>query len=624
MTASSVEDDRRAVRPKAAPSYPGRVAARARRFTGAVPWLVFAFVLFMLLVWPLIMLVVGSLRTAPPGVAGDWGLAGYERAYTSALNYRALGHSAILAVTTTAGGLVAALLLLLVSVKTSLWVGRLVTPAMLALLALPPMFYGISYSMLGNPGAGLLSTVFHGAGGGTITASWWGVIVVSAFKATAWAYVLLLGPFKAFNAALEEAAQLAGAGRHMVFLRIVVPLLRPALVGVAVLLLVVGLEAFDVPLILGLPAGIRVFSTQIYNLIGNSNPPDYAAASALSLLLVVVVAVLALAARRILAGRSYATTETKMRRGTPWRLGAGRIPLLVFTLLFLLVAVVLPLAQMVVGSLEPYFGVYGAPTLANYQRILDDPGLSAAVRTTVLVSLVGGAASMLVATLVSYVQSRWHTRSARLLNIVAWLPLGLPGLVLGLGLLWGYTSLPVLSDLYGTPWLMLLGLVVVGLPVGARASDGAIAQISEDLESAGRIAGASRLVVVRRILARLLMPSLLAGWFTVAIVLSGNLDVPILLSSTTAQPASVMAYNLYLDGDNAAAAALLCLVIGGGAVALTVGAIVGRLVTGGLLVTALRRRVRRPGLAVPAPDALAARPAPDPLEAELTEKERVG
>lgn len=575
------------------PGVKGFVASYLR--PGA-PWAIFGLVMFTLVGWPLIMLVVGMFRSAPPGANGGWTLQGFVQAYGSRQTYVTLLNSLILTVSATTLGMFLALWLLTVSTKTTLRIRRAITPSVLFLLAIPPMFYGISVSMLGNPRSGLLDYLVHLGDRGTLgfvnSTSWAGMILTSSCKAMSWAYVLLLAPFRSLDGSHEEAASLSGATRLRVLWKVSFPMLRPALVAVGVLMFVTGLETFDVPLILGLPAGIRVFSTQIFSLADNTIPPQYGAASGLSLLLVVLVIVLVLFARRSLKGRSFTTVDAKARPAQPWRMRrlSGSIVSL-GTAAFLLGAVVLPMAQMILGSFQGYFGVYGSYTIQNYVTAFQDPGFLSSIRVTVLIAVVGGGISMLIATVISYVHARLKTRSARALELLAWLPLGLPGIVLALGLLWGYTSVPILKDLYGTPWIMLLGLVVVGLPVGSRATDGSIAQISEDLEHAARLSGATRSKTVLRILTPLLTPSFLAGWFTVAIVLSGNLDVPILLSTASAQPASVFSYNVYQNGQLAQAAALLCIVLVAGAAAVLVGAGLGHM-AGRALVT-----VRSPFLA---------------------------
>lgn len=106
---------------------------------------------------------------------------------------------------------------------------------------------------------------------------------------------------------------------------------------------VIGLESFDVPLFLGTPVGIDVFATRIYSLIYDRSPEDYAGASALALLLVYVQ-------YRVLGRRTFTTVTGKGYRTEPWDIGGWRWLGTAFIVVFLLVAIVAPLVQLVLAA----------------------------------------------------------------------------------------------------------------------------------------------------------------------------------------------------------------------------------------------------------------------------------
>ena len=85
------------------------------------------------------------------------------------------------------------------------------------------------------------------------------------------------------EASLEEAARVCGAGPWQTFRRIVLPILAPALFTTFLAGLIRGLESFQVELLLGTPAGITVYATRIFELIG-WDPPLFSQAMALSTL----------------------------------------------------------------------------------------------------------------------------------------------------------------------------------------------------------------------------------------------------------------------------------------------------------------------------------------------------
>jgi iron(III) transport system permease protein len=168
------------------------------------------------------------------------------------------------------------------------------------------------------------------------------------------------------------------------------------------------------------------------------------------------------------------------------------------------------------------------------------------------------------------------------LELTTWLPWAANGILLGLGLVWGFLTIPFLTPLFGTVWIVLIGLVIAATPLAARAVDGALAQIGKELEESARVSGATALRVAVGIVLRLILPSFLAAWFITGINIVGNLEVPILLSMPTNKTMAVEVYRLYGNGESSMAAALFVLVfVIGGALAGAVYAvrwIIGRMV----------------------------------------------
>jgi iron(III) transport system permease protein len=583
---------------------------------GLLPLIVVCTFLFAL---PIVMLVIGAFRNAPPGLPAQWSLDAFTRTYTDPAAYETLKNSVLLSGGGTIMATVVALLLAFMVSRTTTPLRTLVTPAMVLVVALPPLFYAISWGMLGNPTIGLLNTTWRDLTGseGTLfdVNSWGGLLLVATVKGAAFSYLLLLGPFRAIDRSLEEAAQVSGAGRLRTLLGIDLVVLAPAITGVVILNFVIGLESFDVPLFLGTPAGIDVFSTQIYGYITNSSPADYGGASALSLLLVVLVMVLVVVQWKVLGRRKYTTVSGKSYRTEAWDIGAWKWLGTAFIVAYLLVAIVLPLLQLVLGSLQPFFGGEGVYSLTNYQTLLDEPATVTALQTTLMVALVGGLIAMALALLIVYAIAHNESRWRRVLDLLTWLPWAVPGVVLSLGIAWTYVSIPGLRSLYGSVIVVMTGLVVAAIPIATRSVQPAVGQITRELEEASRVSGAPPMRMFAGIVLPLIMPSFLAGWFVVAIVISGNLAIPILLSSAQNPTVPLLVYELYTQGQTARAAALFVVVLG--------ALLIGLIVMGGLSAL-LRRRFNAtpdgPGGALPDDPGN----APVPHLAETPEPEPVG
>lgn len=569
-----------------------------------------------LFVYPVAMLAVGAFRNSDPSHPAEWSLHGFQLAYTDPVTYTTLKNSVILAGSVTAVATTLGIVFAFLVSRTTTPLRRIVTPMMVFVIALPPLFFTLGWAILGDARVGLLNTLARGITGTDITIidvfSWTGIILVISLKGASFGYFLLLGPFKALDRALEEASQVTGDSWIRTLLRIDLPVLAPAITSVLIINFIVGLEIFETPMILGFPEGIVVFSTRIYGLIGDHTPPEYGAASALALLLVAVMIALVILQWRILGRRNFTTVTGKGYSTRPWDIGRWRYAGTVVIVGYCLLAFILPMVQLVLASLQPVFGLYGSLGLDNYREILQDSAVLAALRTTLIVSVLGGFLAMALALLIAYATTRSRSRIRRPLELTTWLPLAVPGVVLSLGMAWAYLSVPGLRNLYATVWLVLLGLVVAAVPIAGRVAQPAIQQLGRELEESARTSGASMVRTFMSIVIPLILPSFIAGWFVTALIISGNLSIPILLASPTTETVSLVAYKFYTEGEPTLAAAVSVLVL----VLLAIGLGLLRLVA--MVVASRRHRAESAaaGRAQPAPDHDAAGDPASPGEGE--------
>jgi iron(III) transport system permease protein len=574
---------------------------RRRRFTSAnLLTALLGLVVLVLFVWPVAMIVIGGFRTKPNG--GNWTLEGYQHAYTDHVTYEALLNSVIFTIAVTVIGMTVAIVAAWMVARTNIPGRRLITPMMLLLLAVPSLIYAISWDLVGTRNGGLLNhllSTFFGVNSSPINIETWpGVILVSAMKAAPFAYFLIVGAFSRLDRSQEEASYLAGASRLQTFLRIDLSVLAPALLGTTILTIVLGLEAFDVPLILGTPAHIQVLSTQIYGFINNFTPSRYAEAAAVSQLLVMVVVLLVWLRSRFLGKREF-TTVGRGYVPAEWDLGRKRWIGTAVIAIFAAVVVILPMVQLVIGSLQPIFGIYGTYTTANYHAVFNDPDAGSAIVATILFAVVGGLIAMLLACVIAYMNRYRKDLGSRFISTATWLPWAVPGVVLGLGILWAYLSVPGVSKLYGTDWILMVGLITVAIPAASRAAEGAIAQLPRDLGEAARVSGSRPSGALARIVVPLISPSFMAGWLLTGILIAGNLSVVILLSSPSTGTISTVAYGYYVGGNTAQAAALFCIMLAGLMVA-TAGLILLRFVLAFVVPSVRSRRQGRPPTATQA------------------------
>ncbi|WP_437882390.1 ABC transporter permease [Pseudomonas sp. LRF_L74] len=531
----------------------------------AVRFLPLILLLAIVSAWPLVMLVVGTLRSAPPGFAGSWTLAAWSATYHDPGTLKALRDALLVALVSTAGATLLAAALAFVSERSDLPLRRLITPSMLVVFATPALFYAMGYGFLANPYSGQLNALLHWTLGDLAPRlnieTWAGVITVMLLKKTAIIYLFLVAPFRNLDPSHDEASQLAGAGVSQTFLRINLPALAPALTVAILIGIVGGLQAYDMVLILGGPIGLDVISTRIMDYVNSGVPSDYARASVLSLSIVAVLVLLCLAQTRILGRRSYVSVGGKRGAARRVRLRRARWPLAVTSWLALALIALLPVGAVLFASLQPFPGIYQSLSLDHYQDVLRLPRVLDAIGVTFSLAILVGILSMFLALFIAQ-QGRalrgWRSTSLRFMTLV---PLAMPGVVIALAILWGFVSVPLLRQLYGSLWLLVAALTICSLPLAIQVTSSALAQLSPDLGEAARICGASPRRVFFDILLCLLAPAFLAGWFMVAVLVSGNLEVPMLLKAPGLSPVAMVVYNINASGDFSGSAALLVVLL---------------------------------------------------------------
>jgi iron(III) transport system permease protein len=375
--------------------------------------------------------------------------------------------------------------------------------------------------------------------------------------------VLMLSPaIRALDPALEEAALMAGANRWQILRRIGLPILRPALLSVMTILMIVGMLAFDVPAVIGIPGHVDLMSIEIFRLMTPpSGFPDYGAAAAMNtMLFVVLVGGLVLYRRTIRQASRFATITGKGYRPAQVRLGRWRIAAVSFVGLYFLLAVVLPFIALLWASLIPYFAGFSTDMLkqisfASYADLLTSVRLREAGANAVIIAVTAAAGLVLLSLATAWLVLRAKLRRAWILDVLSMIPLGVPPLMIGVALVFMAFSVRFLS-LYGTIWVIALGHIIHFLPVSSRMMQVGLLQITSELEEAAASAGASVLQTFRRILLPLLVPTILALVIWVLVHSIREFSIAVMLQSGRNSVLSTILFGYWETGSPEHAAAL--------------------------------------------------------------------
>jgi iron(III) transport system permease protein len=170
----------------------------------------------------------------------------------------------------------------------------------------------------------------------------------------------------------------------------------------------------------------------------------------------------------------------------------------------------------------------------------------------------------LLCIIVAWVIVRSKFKGRALLDGLTFLPHAIPGVTIGIALIFLYLNPPLNAlPLYGTIWIIVLGLCVGYTAFGSRAMNSAIMQIHSELEEAGKVSGASWTTIMRRIILPLLLPAFVSGWIWIASHSLRSFSVPLILSSKNSVVLSVVMWDLWNNGRAGPTAALGVLLIVG-------------------------------------------------------------
>jgi iron(III) transport system permease protein len=509
------------------------------------------------------MLFWGSIAGVPPGEEPQPSLAGWIAAYSTPDTYTAFANTLILSLVRSGLSVSLAVFFAWVLTRTDVPHRRLLQLFLIAPFAIPPLVLTISWSLLASPNAGMLNqwwtTAFNVSRGPFNVYSYGGLVWVGVLNFVSIKILLLMPAFNAMDATLEESSTMSGASKLSTFWHVTLPLMLPAITGVFILSLIRFMESFETELLLGSPAHIYVFTTQIYLLL-NTFPVKYPPAMALAVSLLVLTFAMTVIQGRLLRGKRFTTVSGKSFRTQPSRLGVWRWPIFGACVAFFVVAFLLPVVVLLLNSVAPRSGIQlDGLTLANYQTVFQQPRMLTTLQNTLILGVGVATVGMLLAAVIAYVLVRTEFPGKHVLDTLTWVPWTVPGIVLSVAMLWAYLALP--GQLYGTVWLLIIAVVTTTLPLAVRLMVGTQVQIARDLEESSRIHGATWLETFVYVVLGLVKRGFVVGWIVLCVDAIRSLGVVLLLYSAASMPLSIMIFVLFQEGQTRVVSAISVLML---------------------------------------------------------------
>jgi iron(III) transport system permease protein len=430
-------------------------------------------------------------------------------------------------------------------------------------LVIPGILFTVAWILLASPKIGLVNLALQGlTGTDTVFVNIYsmaGMIWVDGLHYSPMAFLLMTAAFRSMDPSLEEQAALSGASVPQIASRITLRLAWPAALGALLILFVRSIESFEVPALLGLPVGIHVYTSSIYQAIHDyPSRIGLAAAYAVTLLLITSLGIYA-QSRLSREGSRFATVTGKGFRPRTIDLGRWRYVTAAIFILYFVVIVLLPFLVLVWTSLQKFYSTPSWAALRRlsldpYRAVLDYPQFAGVVWNSLVLAFGSAAAVTLLSAVIAWVVLRTKVPGRWLLDNLASLPLVFPGLVLGLAIMVCYLTIDI--GVYGTLWIMFIAYVTRFLPYGMRYNSASMLQIHKELEESAAMSGASWGMTFARVVLPLLKPGLLAGFIYVMIVSIRELSSSILLYSPGTEVVSIMIWELWQNGQYVELAAL--------------------------------------------------------------------
>lgn len=528
-----------------------------------IPLALLVGLLILILAYPLGLLFVKSFVISRPGQPTVWAVNGWVEAFTDVNLAIAIGNTFYLAFVRVIITSVLAIFFAWVVTRTDTPLKAFIEVALWLGFFLPLLPMTMGWILLLDPYYGLINKflmkVFALSQPPFDIYSYWGIIWCHLAFSTSVRFLLMTPAFTAMDAALEDAARTSGSSNMGVLVRITVPILAPAILASTALGFIRSLESLEIEMVLGIPAGIYVVPTKIWDYL-HWEPPLYDRATALCSIFLIFVFFLIWLHRIFLRGKEFTTVSGRSYMVRTFPLGRWRWVTCAFCLVFILVMIILPLATLMMGTFMEFFGNFDTDkvwTARHWTAVFADPVFLRSLRNTLMLGLAAGIGGTLLYALISYVIVRTRLPGRGAIDILSWLPWALPGVLISLALLWAVLgSGEYVKLIYGTVSILVLAIIIKEMPLGTQIIKAGVLQISNELEEASSAAGATWLAGFRRILLPLLKPTMLAVGIIVFISAARDIPTVIFLATNQSRTLSLLMLDYIADANKEKAAVL--------------------------------------------------------------------
>lgn len=551
----------------------------------SLPMIGLLLVVGFLVLTPLFLMILNSFQTARPGQPIVWGVEGWVKAFTTPGILKAMTNTFTLAIARQSIALIVGSFFAWLIARTDIPMKGMLEFFFWLSFFLPALPETMGWILFLDPKYGLLNQALINLGLVSQPLfniySFWGIVWAHMGGTIAVKVMLLAPAFRNLDAALEEASKISGASGWRTFFHIVIPVMMPAILVTTILGTIRSLEAFEIELLLGTPIGLQVYSTKIHELV-TWEPPQFAPAMALSTLFLCILLLMVALQRRFIAQRNYETITGRGFSIRPTPLGRWRYPAFALVLSFAMIVTLVPTALLLVGTFMKLFGFFNIAdpwTLDNWRATLSDPVLLRSLWNTLAIGVGSGVIGVFFFALIAYMIVKTRHTGRWLLDFLSWLPWSIPGILLGVALLWTFLQTKIFLPIYGTIYLLMIAMVIKSMPFGTQMIKSVLIQLGTDLEEASKVCGGTWFHTFRRVILPLAMPALITVGLVGFISAARDIGTVVLLGSGKSRTLSLLMLDFAAGAEfekaTVVAVIIVALVVGAALIARVLGGQVG-------------------------------------------------
>ena len=401
------------------------------------------------------------------------------------------------------------------------------------------------------------------------------IVLCMSLHYYAFSYIHVQSALRSINSELEEMGEICGASKPQILRSITIPLVLPSVLSAIVMTLSKSIGTYGVAANLGNRIGYFTLATKMKNFI-NGSPQNVG--YAMSIILISLAALIIFANQRLIGVRkSYATIGGKGGRSTEMRLGMAKRPLMIFLILFLFFAMVMPMFVLVMETFQiSTGGGYGlnnltlynwigtdenlAPYYTSYKGIFYNSEFSKALFNTIRLTVIGSVITAFCGQFLGYICTRgrgkWYGSLTEQLVFVPYLMSGVAFSAMYVAMFSRPHLGGLIPSIYGTFTLIVLTSVVKHFPFASRSGTANMMQIAVELEEAAEINGAGFGKKLSRIILPLAKNGFISGFMLTFISIAKELDLIIIMMDKRTTTMSYLAFTYSQDGMNQMADAI--------------------------------------------------------------------